>query len=523
MRWWGWGRDGRDGPLPEEARAALFSLLGAEDRPPRPVGDAPQPPPPVPLSPPLRSSVDPHERLVHSTGKSSHDLLLLRLARLPHAPDAVLFPGSAAEVAEALAWAAREDVAVIPFGGGTSVVGGVDARRGGHRAAVSLDLGGLSSVGEVDEESGLVEAQCGVLGPDLEARLNARGWSVGHFPQSFEHSTLGGWVATRSAGQNSTRWGKIEHMVAGLRAVTPGGEWTVPALPARASGPELRELLVGSEGQLGVLTDVTLRVHRLPGAMRFSSWFFPCFASGRAALREMMQAGLRPAVLRLSDELETRLHLTLSGADRKLGPRLLRAFGAGSRLDGCHLMAGFEGAGPAGDRVARGEQGHASRIARAGGGFPVGSSPGRHWERERFAHPYLRDRLLDVGVLAETFETATTYARIPALVEAVREALEAPLVMCHLSHAYPDGASLYFTWFADAPDPEQALELWTRTKRAAGEVLAAHGAALSHHHAVGHDHRPFMAVEHGERGMALLRAAKRELDPTGILNPEKLL
>ncbi|MDP6410184.1 MAG: FAD-binding oxidoreductase [Planctomycetota bacterium] len=523
MRWWGWGHDGCDEPLPETSRATLFALLGADDRPPRGVGAAPEPIPAVPLTPPVRSACDPHARLLHSMGKSSRDLLHLRMGRVPHAPDAVLFPESAEEVAEALAWAGREDVAVIPFGGGTSVVGGVDARRGERRAAVSLDLRGLARVGEVDEESGLVEAQCGVLGPDLERLLNASGWSVGHFPQSFEHSTLGGWVATRSAGQNSTRWGKIEHMVAGLRAVTPGGEWNVPALPARASGPELRELLVGSEGQLGVLCDVTLRVHRRPPAMRFSSWFFPCFDSGRDALREMMQAGLRPAVLRLSDELETRLHLTLSGADQKLGPRLLRAVGAGSRLDGCHLMAGFEGAGTAGDRHAHAEQRCAGRIARAGGGLPVGSSPGRHWESERFTHPYLRDRLLDVGVLAETFETATTYTRIPALVDAVREALEAPLVMCHLSHAYPDGASLYFTWFADAPDPEQALELWTRTKRTAGEVLAAHGAALSHHHAVGHDHRPFMAAEHGEHGMALLRAAKRELDPAGILNPEKLL
>ena len=513
-RWWGWGERSKKFPLPEQAEAGLFAELGIDPRSAESIEpklpQLPQsawegtataecqatalPKPPCPLQ------TDHLNRLRCSSGRSTPDLLRLRYQRIEIAPDGVALPEDEEQLSRLMAWAQKESVAVVPFGGGTSVVGGVAPLRGHHRAVVAVDLQRMNRVLNLDPESGLVRAQAGIFGPQLEQQLQAKGWSLGHFPQSFEYSTLGGWLATRSAGQNSTLYGKIEHMTAAVRMIAPTGEVQSQPLPASATGPELKELMVGSEGVLGVLTEGTMRVHRLPQETQYRSFFFPDFASGFAAAQQIMHDGLRPAVFRLSDETETRLLMKLGGADQSKGVKFLRLLGKGRYLDGCHFMLGFEG----GPKLVRAQVAACQAIAKKCGGMGIGSGPGKRWEKERFELPYFRDTLLDHGVVVETFETAAPWAQLPALHRALQQ-LPVPLVLAHISHAYQDGASLYITWLADAPDPDQALELWQRVKDAAGEIIVSHGATISHHHAVGTDHMKWLGHERGSGQLQILR------------------
>lgn len=518
-RWWGWGDRRKKFPLPAPSSDALFAELGIAPRRADPA-EPPLPPLPTPteLAPPCEFLADYSARLRCSTGRSTPDLLRLRHQRISHAPDGVALPKDEAELQALVQWAQQQSVALVPFGGGTSVVGGVTALRGRHQAVLAVDMQRMNRVLSLDPTSGLVRAQAGIFGPELEQQLQAKGWSLGHFPQSFEYSTLGGWLATRSAGQNSTLYGKIEHMAAAVRMIAPSSELQSRALPACASGPELQQLMIGSEGTLGILTEGTMRVHRVPQETEYRSYFFPDFASGFAAARQVMHDGLRPAVFRLSDETETRLLMKLGGADRSKGVRLMRLIGKGRFFDGCHFMLGFEGDA----KLVRAQVAASHQIAKKCGGLAIGSGPGKRWEKERFELPYFRDTLLDHGVVVETFETAAPWAQLPALHQALQQ-LPVPLVLSHISHAYADGASLYITWLADAPDPDQALELWQQVKDEAGEILMQHGATISHHHAVGTDHKKWLETERGVGQMQLLRALKQSLDPLGIMNPGKLI
>ena len=525
MKWWGWGNTEIKWQLAHELRALLCERVGVAIREAHSPTAQPHLPPAQPLAPPGLFEADGPARLAHCAGRSTPDLLRLRWDRVKTAPDAVAYPRSIDEVKALLRWAADEKVAVVPFGGGTSVVGGVAPLRGEQHAVVTMDLRRLNRFLELDEVSGLARVECGLLGPDLEAELARRGFSLGHFPQSFEYSTVGGWIAARSAGQNSTLHGKIEDLVSAVKLSSPCGEIANRELPASAAGPALRELLVGSEGSLGVLTEASLRVHRLPSTTRYASFFLRSYAEGVDVVRELMQNGPRPSVLRLSDETETALHLILGGANASRAVRLARRLGKSPWLDGAHLLVGFEGSAATVESNLR----HTRYLARRsvdGGVFFVGGAPGRRWEAERFELPYLRDTLLDMGLVVDTFETAATWSRLPDLYSAMLAALQelgVPLVLTHLSHAYRDGASLYFTWISDGPDPDQALEMWERIKARSAQVILDFGATLSHHHGVGTDHRPYLATELGGGQLELLRAAKAHCDPAGIMNPEKLL
>ncbi len=420
---------------------------------------------------------------------------------------------------------ARESLAVVPFGGGTSVVGGVAPLAGEHRGAVSLDMGRLGAVLALDRESATVNVQAGIRAPALEAHLGARGLTLGHFPQSYMYVSLGGCAATRSAGQASTGYGAIEKMVLGVRCVTPTGELSLNALPASAAGPSLRATLVGSEGTLGVLTELDLRVRPAPRESSYEGVFFANFASGVQALRTLAREHALPDVARLSDEAETRVSLALAGGGAKaaLGAAYLRLRGYGH---GCLAIVGFEGAGA--ELSAR--RSRAQRLMRDAGGLPVGSSPGRAWLRSRFEGPYLRDDLLDHGVMVETLETATQWSKLGRLHRQVAAAIDGALrargtpgiVMCHVSHVYETGASLYFTFIAQQ-QPGEEIEQWRAAKQAACEAIVRGGGTITHHHAVGRDHAPFMTAEVGETGVRALRALKAELDPRGIMNPQKLL
>jgi alkyldihydroxyacetonephosphate synthase len=420
----------------------------------------------------------------------------------------------------------KEKIAVVPFGGGTSVVGGVEPVRGSFGSLIALDLSRMRSVLDIDRQSLTATLEPGLRGPQVEAELARAGLTLGHFPQSFEYATLGGWVATRSAGQASTGYGKIEEMVAGVRCVSPSGEIDLDAQPASAVGPELRELIVGSEGVLGVITKATLRVRPRPEERRYEAWMVKGFAEGAELFRRLEQGGAVPDVARLSDEVETRMSLELAGG-RSLASRIGRAYvGARGFGGGCLAVLGFEGGRSA---VAR-RRAQTASLMRSGGALYLGTRPGRAWERSRFAAPYLRDALLDQRIMVETLETATRWARLMDLYAAVREAITGslsergtrPLVMCHISHLYPDGASLYFTFMA-AQEEDAEIEQWQTAKIAATDAIVTAGGTISHHHAIGRDHAAWLPREIGQLGVEAMRAVKERLDPSGIMNPGKLL
>jgi alkyldihydroxyacetonephosphate synthase len=538
MRWWGWGEDGHDAPLSPHAQALLRDELGA--LPPRrdPVALEEVRLPPCRLDAATRERLvaivgaehlrdDRLERVRHAAGRGYADLVRLRAGDASAAPDAVAYPADAEQVAALLRACAEADVAVVPFGGGTSVVGGVEPLRGDHAAVLTLDLARLDRLVAVDDVALTATFQAGMLGPAVESALAEHGLTLGHHPQSFQFSTVGGWVATRSAGQASTGYGRIDALVAGLRAVTPSGEIATRTLPATAAGPSVRELLVGSEGALGVIVEVTLRVRPRPAVRRYEAFALPSFGAGRRALRQLAQGGAAPDVARLSDETETRVSLALSGGDGLAATALRGYLRARGRADGCLVIGGWEGAS---EQDVRRRRTIGARVLREQGGVALGRAIGDAWEHGRYQAPYLRDELLAHGVLVETLETATTWSDLGDLYRAVGAAIDGalrargtpPVIWCHVSHLYRAGASLYFTFIA-RQQPGQELAQWQAAKAAANDAIVANGGTLTHHHAVGRDHAPWLPQEIGALGAALLRAAKRELDPAGIMNPGKLL
>ncbi|BBY15302.1 FAD-binding oxidoreductase [Mycolicibacterium litorale] len=458
--------------------------------------------------------VDDVGRLLHAGGKSTLDLLRRRDPARQDAPDAVLIPADEGQIAEILRYCGVHGIAVVPFGGGTSVVGGLDPIRGDFAAVVSLDLRRLDALHWLDEVSGEAELGAGVTGPDAERLLGEQGFSLGHFPQSFCYATIGGFAATRSSGQDSAGYGRFDDMVRGVRAVTPAGVLDVGRAPASAAGPDLRQLLVGSEGVFGVITRVRLRVHPIPEVTRYEAWSFPDFATGATALRAVTQTGSGPTVIRLSDEAETAVNLATT-----------ETIGEQTITGGCLAVTVFEGT------AAHAESRHAETRALllAHGGASLGEEPAKAWEHGRFGAPYLRDSLLSAGALCETLETATTWSNIPALKAAVTQALTdaltasgtSALVLCHISHVYPTGASLYFT--VVAAQRGNPIEQWRTAKAAASQAIVRAGGTITHHHAVGADHRPWMRDEIGDLGAEILRAVKAAVDPAGILNPGKLI
>jgi alkyldihydroxyacetonephosphate synthase len=487
---------------------------------------------------------DRYERAFHARGKSYPDLLKLRAGDLgEQVPDAVVYPEDFAEVQAVVELAAAERVALVPFGGGSSVVGGVTALRGeGQAGVVTVDMTRMNKLLTLDTVSHTATLEAGVYGPDLEAQLQARGYTLGHYPQSFEFSTLGGWIAARGAGQQSNRYGKAEKWLLGARLATPRGPWTTESFPASAAGPNMNQIVLGSEGTLGIIAEATVRVHPVPEARDYRGYLFKNFAAGTAAVREIVQRLIPVAMLRLSDPDETRFLQGFSGQQHppgrvtRLGERLVAWRGFAE--DRCLLLVGLEG-----ERDVVFE----SQVATHGvcdrhGGFSLGRGAGRRWYARRFAMPYLRDPLLDRGIAVETLETSVRWADLPGLYEdlgaAIREALRRQaadvqakaIVMAHISHVYEDGASLYFTMVfpqrlgnSPADNAVVAAEQWAIVKKAACEAIAAGGGTISHHHGVGTDHAPWMAQEKGPVGFDLLAGLKDRIDPRGVLNPGKLI
>jgi len=494
---WGWGFADEQ-PGREELRAAAAGLadhLGFGER---------EPEPPVPLEavelPPPRLDApfaqDAWSRAAHAQGRSYLDVVRGLRGRFPHPPDAVAYPGSEDELRAVLDWCGERDVAVVPVGGGTSVVGGIDAIPGpGHAGVVAVNLRGLDRVLEVDPVSRAARIQAGTTGPALERQLGEHGLTLRFYPQSFELSTLGGWIATRAGGHFASGPTHIDDLVESVRALTALGDaWQSRRLPGSGAGPSPDRMLLGSEGTLALITEAWVRVRPRPEQREAATVRFPTFAAGAEAVRELLQAGLRPANCRLVDAAEAALTLAGDGSAHL-------------------LMLGFEDPVP---QLATA----LGLCARHGGeGRPRASS---EWREAFLRAPYLRDTFAAMGVLSETFETAITWERLPAFVEEVKGAAAAALgrgtVTCRLTHAYPDGAAPYFTVLAPVRrgDEEQR---WSAVKAAASEAVLAAGGTITHHHAVGRDHRPYYDRQRPEPFAAALRAAKAALDPRALLNP----
>jgi len=532
-KWWGWGDPSIAPELDEVALATLRERIGELSVAPRSAElDRFELPAPEPLPQALIDAVGEHnvftdaeDRIRHATGCGYVDLARLRSGRLDDAPDAVLLPRDAEAVRRALDVCTAEGIAVVPFGGGTSVVGGVEPLRGSHDRLISLDLAALRDV-EVDGHSLTARLGAGLRGPEAEAELAPHGLALGHYPQSFEYATIGGFAATRSAGQASSGYGRFDALVSSVRLVAPSGDLQTLESPHTAAGPALRELVVGSEGVLGVIPDVTVRVRPAPRLRRYEAWMAESFEAGAEIVRALAQGPGLPDVIRISDEEETEVSLALSGPRGIAGSLFSGYLGARQRRGGSLVVVGFEGEE---ESVAR-RRALSVRALRKGGAVYLGQAAGRSWEHGRYQGPYLRDTLMEMGAMVETLETSHTWSRLAELHAAVGAAIRDSLagqgtpglVFCHLSHAYPDGASLYFTFISRARHGEE-VEQWQTVKRAASEAIVAHGGTITHHHAVGRDHAPYMEAEVGKTGLEVLRAVKDELDPAGIMNPGKLL
>ncbi len=466
-------------------------------------------------------------RLARAAGCSLGDYVDAREGSLDHLPDAVARPGSHDEVQSLLTLCQERGLAVVPFGGGTSVVGGVTPLAGRHRAVVALDLARMIEVSHLDETSGLCVVQPGLTGPMLERWLEPRGLRWGHLPQSWERATIGGYAATRSAGQASSGYGRSNDTIEAVRLATPSGEVRLGRGPGSAAGPDLRQLVLGSEGVLGVITEITLRLRRLPAYEWYEGLLVPSFAAGVEALREIRQAGLHATVMRLSDEAETASTLALSGPGGAVGQALDRYLGARGVGHGAMVVLGWEHSSRA---VGRSRRKAAWQILERHGAVTLGRRLGEAWRSHRYDGPYLRDTLLDRGYIVETLETATHWSGLldlhadvhARLGDELREASGGrAFVMAHVSHVYDTGASLYFTALAPAAEDRRAQ--WWSAKRAASEAITAAGATITHHHAVGTDHVAWMTEEIGDRGVEALTAVKKAWDPAGVLNPGKLI
>lgn len=527
-RWNGWGDDAVEFALNEDALTFLRERIGP-GAPPADVTfeEACHGIPPGRLKPHALIDTTLQTRLRNGLGQSMQDWLRLRYGVVGPLPDGVAFPESSEQVRELLDYAACYNVSVIPYGGGTSVVGHLSALPG-ERPVLTINLSRLSRMIDIDAEAQLATFGAGVAGPDLEAQLRARGYTLGHFPQSFEYSTLGGWVVTRSSGQQSLRYGRIEQLFAGGRVETPTGTLAIPAFPASAAGIDLREMILGSEGRLGILTEATVRISRLPQSESFHALFFPSWVEAENAIRNIAQARLPLSMLRLSNPVETLTTLRLAGHKTLIGllERYLRWRGCGHNK--CLLLVGASGDAAQAAQALTG----ALRIARGFHGVHAGQAIGRKWKANRFRNVYLRNSLWAQGYAVDTVETAVEWPKVWNMMCAVEQAAGRTLeaegervhAYTHLSHVYAQGASVYTTFvYRLAGEFERDLARWSRLKSAVSEAIVGAGGTISHQHGVGADHAPYLQAEKGELGIGAMRQLFRHFDPQGLMNPGKLV
>ena len=549
MKWWGWGDEGVSFTHTDKPALAPFIKLhlglDVEAETSRPVAFDELRIPDSSLEPSLRSalegavgservSTDPLDRVVHARGKCLRDLVRHRRGELGRVPDVVVRPDDEDEVAAVLRVALDADAVLIPFGGGTNISGSLEAPESETRTVVSVDTGLMDRVLEIDEESRLARVQAGVLGPRLEEQLNARGWTVGHFPDSFTHSTLGGWIATRSSGMQSDKYGDVADLTRAVRVVTPSGILATRPVPHTSTGPSVREMVLGSEGRLGIITEATVHVHRVPERRTILGYLFPSWPEALAAMREIAESEASPSVTRVSDAAETRFSFATrkepSLLDR-LKSKVLQTYLERRRnfdLEAmCLSFIGYEGTK---DHVAA-QRKLVGKIVSRHGGLCVGSGPGELYDQKKFDTPYIRDYLLDRGAPGDVSETSAPWSALSTLYDNVTEAAQRGFdelgvrgyIMCHLSHSYHAGACLYFTFAFKPSGRRDVLEEYDVVKDAIQQTFVDSGATLSHHHAVGTEHAKWLDQDISGPGVAMLRSLFDGVDPGANLNPGKIV
>ncbi len=548
MKWWGWGLEEisfshADKPgLRPFIRRHLDVDVGRSTT--RPVSFEALTVPESSLSSGLRAvledalggdqvSTDALDRVVHARGKSLRDLVRHRRGVLGRIPDVVVRPDGEEEV-EALVRAAVEaDAVLIPFGGGTNISGSLEPSEAETRTIISVDLGRMDRVVVIDAESRLATVQAGILGPQLEEQLNAQGWTLGHFPDSFTHSSLGGWIATRSSGMQSDKYGDVADLTRAVRVVTPRGLLVTRPVPVTSTGPSVREMVLGSEGRLGIICEATVQVHRLSESRKILGYLFPDWPRAVAAMREIAASEAAPSVMRVSDARETQFSFATkreSSAVDGLKSKALAIYltrRRGFDLEAmCLSFVGYEGSQAHVAAQIKLVKGIVSRH----GGVGIGAGPGALYDQKKFDTPYIRDFLLDCGALGDVSETAAPWSRLPALYDNVVTAAYRAFdglgirgyLMCHLSHTYHAGACLYFT-FAFKPSGErEPLEEYDVIKSAVQQTFMDSGATLSHHHAVGTEHSQWLEQDISAPGVAMLQALFEGVDPGTNLNPGKI-
>jgi len=551
MKWWGWGDEEiafthadkpELGPFLEREIDLEVARVAS-----RPVGfdelDVPEPT----LSAELRAgleaavgaehvSTDPLDRVVHARGKSLRDLVRHRGGDLGRLPDVVVRPGGEEDLVAIMRAAVDADAVVIPFGGGTNISGSLEAPADEDRTVISVDVARMDRVVEIDEDSRIARIQAGAFGPALEAQLNAHGFTVGHFPDSFTHSTLGGWIATRSSGMQSDKYGDVADLTRAVRVVTPAGTLVTRPVPTTSTGPSVREMVLGSEGRLGIISEATVHVHRVPEKRVILGYLFPDWGRALAAMRAIAESDAAPSVTRVSDAPETRFSFATRKAptavdrlkSKGLQTFLGRKASFGDLDQMCLAFVGYEG----GKAHVATQRKLVGKIVSAHGGLGIGSSPGELYDQKKFDTPYIRDYLLDRGALADVSETSAPWATLPVLYDNVVGAARGTFsdlgvrgyVMCHLSHSYHAGACLYFTFaFRPSPTAGPGIGQYDRVKSAIQQAFVDSGATLSHHHAVGTEHARWLEEDISAPGVAMLRALFDGMDPGANLNPGKIV
>ncbi|MPV49157.1 FAD-binding protein [Pseudactinotalea sp. HY160] len=554
-KWWGWGVEGIAFTHDNKPRFAPFVLEKVAIDLSEPGG---KPPAFDDITVPasllgdgdadrLRGIVGDHhvttddlERVVHTYGKGLRDLVRVRAGDLPRVPDVVVYPANEEEVRAVVDMVDERDAVLIPYGGGSNISGSLTPQAGEKRLIISLDLGRMNRVLEIDENSGLARIQAGVLGPDMEDQLGAAGWTTGHQPDSFKHSTLGGWIATRSSGMQSDKYGDIADITRGLRLVRPGKVVELRPLPATSSGPSVREMILGSEGRLGVITEAWVNVHRLPENREVIAYLFPNWAAGLEAMRQISISDATPSITRVSDAPETAFSLSTqkesTSLASKVGPMLFDLLAKrGWDLDKvCLSYIGYEG----GSALVRSNKSIVGKIVSKNGGIRLGKGPGDLYDQKKFDTPYIRDFLLDRGAVGDVSETAAPWDRLGEVYHRAMRAAKGAFaeigvqgfVMCHLSHSYHSGACLYFTFAfrpadvnGEAAPTGAMLDQYDVVKSAIQQAFMDSGATLSHHHGVGVDHAPWLEQDLSEGGVDLMVGLLSSADPKRNLNPGTLI
>jgi len=466
-------------------------------------------------------------RIRYGFGKSYHDIIRIFTGKIPPLPGFILFPETENDVAHILQQASQNKISIVPFSGGSNVTGAFELNDNNISCVVNLQR--MNKTVEIDETSHTATFETGIFGPALEKILNAKGFTLGHFPQSFEYSTLGGWLATRSGGQESGQYGKIEDMVLGIRAVTPAGTIDTKYFPKHASGIDTFRLFIGSEGTLGIITQAKLRIHKRPKEYQWKVALFKTFDEGMKAVKELIQSGIHPGIMRLSDPLETKLFSAMRNSETQgfkkwIGSLIKSRIARKGFKEPCILMMRFAIRNSADHHSAK----TSVEILKSLNGFILPASTAGNWEEHRFTLPYLRDTLIEHRAMIDTFETIAYWKNTSALYSNVKDSLrksdfydKGGLLFCHLSHIYEPGACLYFTMMSPMENGSEEKQWWNY-KTLVTDAIVNSGGAVSHHHGVGTDHQQWYLKTTSEGEMKLLQAIKKHLDPNGIMNPGKL-